>query len=119
MLAWWLLNDPKLSRPAALAITEPENEIFVSAVSASRWRRSIALEMAEVAPLIGNFGTLVKAEDFKILPLNHSHALLAGQLPGLRKDPFNRLLAAQARQETLILITADAAIARLGIQHLS
>lgn len=119
ILAWWLLNDPKLSAPATLAITEPENVIFVSAVSALELATKHRLgKWPEVAPLVGNFGTLVKAEDFQILPLNHSHALLAGQLPGLHKDPFDRLPSAQARQETLILITADAAISGFGVQHL-
>jgi PIN domain nuclease of toxin-antitoxin system len=119
VLAWWLFDDTKLRAGPASAIADPENEILVSAISAFEVTTKYRLgKWPEMATLVADFEVIVMAERFSFLPIATSHALLAGQLPGEHKDPFDRLLAAQARLESLVLISADAALDSFGVERL-
>lgn len=118
-LVWWLLDDKRLSRPACTVITHGENEITASAVSAFEIATKHRLgKWPEVAPLSIDFEKHVIAERFSLLPIAPSHALLAGRWPGDHKDPFDRLLAAQANLDALVLISADRAFDGFDIDRL-
>lgn len=118
-LVWWLLDDKRLSRPARTVIANSDNEIIASAVSAFEIATKHRLgKWPEVAPLSIDFEKYAIAERFSLLPIAPSHALLAGRLPGEHKDPFDRLLAAQANIDALVLITADPAFAGFDIDRL-
>ncbi len=109
-LVWWLMDDPRLSAAARTAVTNGDNEIAASAVSAFEIATKHRLgKWPEVGTLCADFVTYVMAERFVLLPVEPSHALLAGQLTGDHKDPFDRLLAAQSKLESLTLVTADKA----------
>ena len=111
VLIWWLEESPRVGRRARETITE-EPEVVVSAVS--------ALEMAAKAA-IGKLrvpGDLIEqiAEQAMVeLPVTVRHGLAVGQLPLHHRDPFDRLLIAQARCERLTIITADPAFAAYDV----
>jgi PIN domain nuclease of toxin-antitoxin system len=118
VLAWWLFDDAKLRAGPASAIADPENEILVSAISAFEVTTKYRLgKWPEMATLVTDFEVIVMAERFSFLPIATTHALLAGRLPGEHKDPFDRLLAAQAKLESLVLISADAALDSFGVER--
>ena len=101
-LLWWLGGDA-VSAEAAEAIANPDNGVWVSAVSI--WEISIkqTIEKLEVR---GDFDAAVD-EDFDHLPISAKHARLAGRLPRHHRDPFDRMLVAQAQSQGLTLVTRD------------
>jgi PIN domain nuclease of toxin-antitoxin system len=112
---WWDANDPQLPAGQRKAIASPQNEVFVSAVSV--WE--IAIKRASGKLIFS--GSAAKAIDkhrFSPLPITVEHAEHAGSLPALHRDPFDRLLVAQAHLEGLTLVTVDDQILRYQVQHL-
>lgn len=116
-LAWWLMDSEQLPQAAKRLIENPDNTIFVSAVSAyeasqkhhrGRW--------PEVATLVSAFEDVVTAEGFDLLPLTARHAVHAGAYDRQHRDPFDRMLAAQAVVEGLTLVTDDRAMEVLGAE---
>src|SRR3990167_2859282 len=104
-LLWWLFDDPGLSKHAKNVITSPDSRVFVS--SASGWEISIKHhigKMPHVGHLVKELPLYIRRERFEILPISFEHAMAAGALDGKHKDPFDRMLIAQARLEELILI---------------
>ncbi|MCZ7562557.1 MAG: type II toxin-antitoxin system VapC family toxin [Burkholderiales bacterium] len=114
VLVWWLLDDPGLSKRVAAEIRDPRNEVFVS--SASAWEIATKYRlgrMPKAEPLVQRFGALVEEQRWVPLPVSIAHALHAGSMEGEHADPFDRMLAAQARLERLRLVTGDRALTRL------
>lgn len=110
---WWLLDSPRLSPHAAAAIAEPSAIVCVSA--ASIWEASIKaslgrLELADI-DLVGE----VPSNGFSELAVSAAHGWAAGLLPTHHRDPFDRLLVAQARHEQLVLMTADDQLAQYEV----
>ena len=115
-LIWALENNPTLSNSARDAIIDGNNMIFVSPVSA--WEISIKQATGNlIAP--NNLHEEIKLHDFTELKINFEHAQLAGTLPEIHKDPFDRMLIAQAFLEKLTLITRDKQIALYDINYLT
>lgn len=115
-LVWWLSDVSRLSQAARAAIAEPRNDIFVSAISG--WE--IAVKRAKgrmTAP--DHLSEMIEERGFNHLPLTFHHAEQAGLLPMHHRDPFDRLLVAQAQAEGLVLVTRDARIPRYGIRTLT
>ena len=116
----WSAHDPrKLSAAAASAIRDGANEIFVSAVSAmeiATKNRSGKLEYT--TSLATNFVEVVSSRGFMMLPITCEHAERAGNFPGDHRDPWDRLLAAQAQIDGLELVSNDARIAEFGTETL-
>lgn len=103
-LLWWLSDDPQLGERCRHLISDPRNQIFVSA--ASTWEISIKIALGQLeAP--ADMDSVVEDEGFSKLPISLYHGQLAGQLPSIHRNPFDRMLIAQAQSEGLILITAD------------
>ena len=104
---WWVSDWEQLPERARAAIADPENKVFVSAVSG--WE--IAIKKAKgrlVAP--DGLAAVVEEKRFQHLPLTFEHAERAATLPAHHRDPFDRMLVAQAQAEDLILVTRDARI---------
>jgi PIN domain nuclease of toxin-antitoxin system len=98
-----------------LAIASPHNEVFVSA--ATVWE--IAIKRASGKLIFGQpVGRCIEAHGFRPLPITVEHAEWAGGLPPLHRDPFDRLLVAQAHLEGLVLVTVDDQIVRYQVPHL-
>lgn len=115
-LLWWLSDDPALGPDTRLMIGEPRNQVLVSA--ASIWEISIkqAKGMLEAPE---DLEALVEDEGFTKLPISLFHGQQAGKLPEIHRDPFDRMLIAQAQAEGLELVTADGIIPRYGVRVVS
>lgn len=114
-LIWWLFDDPKLSPAARDVIRDPRNEVLVSSVSAWEVATKHRLgKLPEAGDLPDRFAHYVSAARFRELLVSISHALAAGRLPGPHKDPFDRMLIAQALGERIGVITADPVFASYG-----
>lgn len=101
---WWVSDWGEIDETTRDAIADPGNEVFVSAVSG--WE--IAVRKAQgrlVAP--DNLSAVVEAKHFEHLPLTFAHAERAAALPMHHRDPFDRMLIAQAQTEGLVLVTRD------------
>lgn len=113
VLLWWLANDPRLGSRCKELISDNRNQVFVSA--ATTWEISIKTALGKLtAP--EDMDSIVDDEGFDKLPISLYHGQLAGRLPPLHRDPFDRMLIAQAQAEGLILITADEMITRYNIR---
>jgi PIN domain nuclease of toxin-antitoxin system len=118
-LVWWLLNENKLSVRARNAIASSTGPIFVSAVSAFEIATKVRLGKFEAAREIdADFVGLVRADGFMLLDVHTRHALAAGRLVLAHRDPFDRLLAAQAMAENLTLVTRDPAFSSFDVPTL-
>ncbi|WP_338413386.1 type II toxin-antitoxin system VapC family toxin [uncultured Sphaerotilus sp.] len=111
-LLWWWMDDPQLSRPAHAAIADLRNEVYVSA--ASVWEISTKQRIGKlegIPAMTDQFFQLVEADGFHLLSISPAHALRAGSLTAMHRDPFDRMLAAQSELETMPLVTRDPAFA--------
>lgn len=107
-LLWWFTDDPRLSHGARELIGDMGNEILVSAASAWEIATKHRLgKLEEAAEAVIRFDELVAADGFSHLPVSHRHGLRAGSYRAEHRDPFDRMLAAQAEIESLPLITLD------------
>jgi PIN domain nuclease of toxin-antitoxin system len=114
VLLWWL-EGHTMSETALTAIADPGNEVFVS--PASIWEISIKREQGKLR-IEDGFLQVLNENAFVMLPISWGHALRAGSLPLHHRDPFDRMLVAQAEQETLTLVTRDEALFRYEIDCL-
>lgn len=116
VLIWALENNPTLSKSAEKAIIDGGNMVFVSA--ASVWEIGIKMSMGKLeAP--DNLIEEIRLHRFTPLPMTFEHAKLAGSLPDIHKDPFDRMLVAQAMLEKLTLITRDRMISEYKIKTIN
>jgi PIN domain nuclease of toxin-antitoxin system len=112
-LLWWLNDDPQLSEPARTAIADPENTVFLSAVVVWEIRIKQAIGKLEIP---SDFGEVLAEQPFSELPITVEHAHAVAGLPAVHRDPFDRMLAAQAKAERLTIVTRDDDIRRYGIK---
>ena len=112
-LLWWLSDDAQLGEETRRAISNPRNQVYISA--ASTWEISIKKTIGKLsAP--DDMDAIVEDEGFDKLPITLFHGEQAGLLPEYHKDPFDRMLIAQAQSEGLIIVTNDEKIARYNIR---
>lgn len=112
VLLWWLSDDPRLGSEARGLVGDAANSIHVSA--ASTWEIAIKQGAGKVtAP--DDLDGIVDREGFEKLPISLYHGQQAGRLPLLHRDPFDRMLIAQAQAEGLDILTADEQIPRYGV----
>lgn len=107
----WAAGQPeKLSEPARKLLTAPDNTLFFS--SASIWeiviKRGLGRDDFKVDPV--RLRKMLITHGYTELPITAEHALKVETLPLLHKDPFDRMLLAQARTEGMLLLTADASV---------
>ena len=116
VLLWWFMDDPRLGVSARQAIANARNEVYVSA--ASGWEVAIKRALGKLrAP--GDLYKRAEAQGFISLSITFRHAEQAGALPLLHRDPFDRILIAQAQVENLALITGDERIKRYDVRILA
>lgn len=114
---WWNLGDPRLSDNATAIISDGNNEIFLSAVSAweiaikvAKKRLTIPEEPVRFVP------SRMQLHSFQPLPIQIHHATRIYELPIYHTDPFDRLLIAQSQLESMPLISVDADIRRYEVE---
>ncbi|HKM68333.1 MAG TPA: type II toxin-antitoxin system VapC family toxin [Candidatus Acidoferrum sp.] len=107
-LLWWLADDQALPPRARKNIGSRTHTIYVSAATA--WEVATKYRIGKLpqgAELASRFDSIVASESFEPLPISSSHGVRAGMLPGPHRDPFDRMLIAQAQTEDLILVSND------------
>jgi PIN domain nuclease of toxin-antitoxin system len=118
-LLWWILDTKDLSRKARAAISSFNNEIYVSAVTA--WEiatKSRIGKLPAAEPLAHSMTESIDKLGFRELAISINHAQRAGLLSGYHRDPFDRLLIAQAQAENLILISNEKIFDDYHVQRL-
>ena len=111
LILWWLANSPSLSDQARALISDPGNTLFISAVSL--WEIWLKVSLGKLR-LPADFETRLAAESFENLPLTAPHTRQVAVLPWHHRDPFDRMLVAQAQTDNLIFLTADEIATRYG-----
>jgi len=116
---WWITDDRRLSQVARDVIGEGENELYLSA--ASGWEIAIKAGIGRLRldrPMEEEIPAQLEANGILVLPVQLAHALRVSALPGIHKDPFDRLLVAQAQVEQLPIVTADPVVAQYPVETL-
>lgn len=114
-LFWWYGESAKLSKRASSTISDSDNTVLISAATA--WELSIksALGKLQALQLVLEFSTYIEEEGFLELPIETSHAIRAGLLPNHHKDPFDRLLVAQAQELSIPILSSDNRLDDYGV----
>lgn len=116
---WWVNDAPELSAKARAAIRKGQNECFLSVVSA--WEMAIKASTGKLAlsQSVERFiPEQLAANGFRLLEIDFRHAARVESLPFHHRDPFDRLLVAQAMSEKMTVISADAALSEYGIKRI-
>jgi PIN domain nuclease of toxin-antitoxin system len=116
-LLWWATVDPGLSRKAKKAIANDANEVFVSAASAWEIATKVRLGKLEWPVAAGSVNAYVLSQGFRPLPVSLEHAERAGQLRIAHRDPFDRMLIAQAQTEDMWLVSNESAFDSMGVRR--
>ena len=113
VLVWALGNNPSLGPVSRDAITDPNNDCYVSAASA--WEIAIKRALGKLqAP--EDLSGRIERDGFTGLPITLFHGEQAGALPPIHRDPFDRMLIAQAQAEGLTIVTSDSTIPQYAVQ---
>jgi len=116
-LLWWVNADAALTARARNAIKQA-SEVLVSAASA--WEMAIKANLGRMPTaidLLSDFESSVAKDGFRALSISSLHALRAGFLPGPHKDPFDRMLIAQAQAENLAIVSNDVVFDHYGVRR--
>ena len=114
---WWFADDPTLPGSVEALIDDPANTILVSAASA--WEICTKVRIGKLPTgraLCEDFSGYLQRFHFDPLAITNEHGRLAGRMPGAHKDPFDRMLAAQALLEDVPIVSNDAAFAGFGVK---
>ena len=115
-LLWWIADDERLSSRASALIADGANEVLVSAASAWEIVVKSALGRVEVPAPVDRFLVVqLEANTFVPLPIQMRHALGLSALPDVHRDPFDRILVAQAIAEDLTLVSRDPELRRYPV----
>jgi PIN domain nuclease of toxin-antitoxin system len=117
-LVWWFEGREKLSSKARTVIEDAEGSIYVSAASA--WELAIKSKIGKFRSreLVHHLDTEITSEGFIELPISIEHALRAGSLRGRHKDPFDRMLIAQAQTENVSILSVDRHLDGYGVDRI-
>ena len=103
-LLWWLADDPTLSQPARAAIRDPSTDVLVSA--GTIWEIEIKRALGKLEAPDGLLAA-IEAAEFDTLPITGADAERAARLPRHHRDPFDRLLVAQASRLDGLIVSRD------------
>jgi PIN domain nuclease of toxin-antitoxin system len=116
---WWLDGDPRLQAVAKSVIEKGAARIFVSAASA--WEISTKFRLGKLSlaqRVAADVMACIRSQGFVPLPVTVDHGQRAGALPGSHKDPFDRMLIAQAQAERLAIISNEVAFDSYGVTRI-
>jgi PIN domain nuclease of toxin-antitoxin system len=118
-LIWWLADSPSLPASARKLIGSRNVPVLVSAASAWEIATKVRLRRLDVAvDLAEDFAGHLARERFESLSISTEHGIRAGSLPGSHKDPFDRMLVAQAQIEGLVIVSNDVQLDGYGVSRL-
>jgi PIN domain nuclease of toxin-antitoxin system len=104
-LLWWLTDNPRLSYAAEAAIANPANDVFVSACVG--YEIAYKQRLGRLPALPESLARRLRREAIDILPISLDHALAAAALSGPHRDPWDRIMMAQALAERCHVVTID------------
>ena len=119
VLLWWVEDDPQLSLMARHQIADERNDCLVSLATA--WEMAIKAGLGKLklaVPVQRYFQEHLSPNNFQLLPIGLEHVTLVETLPLHHRDPFDRLLIAQARCDGLVLVSADQLFDDYGITRI-
>jgi PIN domain nuclease of toxin-antitoxin system len=108
-----LADDRKLRKTAREIIANPNNDVHVS--TASVWETAIKAALGRLEVELDDLEEAIVRNGFRPLPIGFRHAVTAGRLPSVHRDPFDRMLVAQASVEELRIVSHDQVFARYGL----
>jgi PIN domain nuclease of toxin-antitoxin system len=115
---WWISDGEQLTRRARTAIADARNECLVSI--ASCWEIAVKVSLDKLRLGGGPVGRFLPeqlaANGFEVLPVALRHVAMVAELPFHHRDPFDRMLVAQALADDLALVSADPAFAAYGVR---
>lgn len=116
---WWLAGNERLSQPARAVIDNRENTVLLSAASAWEITTKHRLGKLPGADVVaGDIMAAIADHGFQPLPITVAHAERAGRLPGPHRDPFDRMLIAQALAHDLPLVSNESLFDRYGVRRI-
>ena len=118
-LIWYEADDPKLSARANLAVSDASNDCLVSV--ATLWELAIKTGIGRLelsVPFHELVRERIRADRLSILPITGEHLIAVADLPMHHRDPFDRMLVAQALVERIPIVSVDAALERYGVERI-
>ena len=116
---WWVTADRKLPIAARNALENRANEVYVSSVIA--WELATKYRLGKwpsARIVLDEMNDIIADRELLTLPITLRHAEVAGLFPALHRDPFDRILAAQAEVEDMVLSTVDVTLAQFNVKVL-
>jgi len=116
-VVWWWLDDPRLPGKARTAIAAADNTVCVSAASA--WEVATKNRLGkwpDVARIVDEFSDLLRRSRFLPLGISVEHARLAGALSEPHRDPFDRMLIAQSKEQNAVLVSGDGVFRHFDVE---
>jgi PIN domain nuclease of toxin-antitoxin system len=114
---WLIIGDERLSKKARKAFLDPQNQIFLSAVSL--WEIGIKVSLGKLSLKDGwvkQFEKEMKINTIQVLPIEITHCENISTLPFHHRDPFDRMLISQATVERMAILTADSRFSDYGVK---
>jgi PIN domain nuclease of toxin-antitoxin system len=117
-LIWWMTDNSSLPDSVRRLMLEKQNTIVVSAASAWEMATKVRLgRLPAASDITRNFQEYLVQSGFESLPVSSQHGIRAGLLPGPQRDPFDRMLIAQAQAEDLTIVSNELAFEAYGIRR--
>ena len=118
-IIWWFAGNPILTTKTQQAIADASNDKFISAASAWEIATKYRIgKLPDAKELVEDFRTQVGGQGFIELPVSLEHAVRAGSLPGPHRDPFDRILIAQAITDDLTLVSNETLFDSYGVRRM-
>lgn len=117
VFVWFVLGDPQCRPKARELIGREDATVFVSVVTA--WEMATKFRLGkwpEVGAFVSDLPAIIVRHDFSALPISIEHGRTAGLMQNPHKDPFDRMLVAQSKVESMPLVTADRRLGSFGIE---
>jgi len=118
-IVWWATGDQRLSRKARVTIADPDTEVFISIASA--WEIQIKATLQKLTlneSVDALYRSLIVDQDFRMIGIELSDIDHLSKLPPHHRDPFDRMLVAQALRGSLTLVTKDSLVSSYGASTL-
>lgn len=117
-LLWSAFHEERLSEHVIEVLASEENEVLVSAATAWEIATKVRLgKLDDAIDLADDFLLNVTSSGYLVLSITVEHALRAGRMPGAHRDPFDRMLAAQALHEDIPILSNDAQLDVFGVRR--
>jgi PIN domain nuclease of toxin-antitoxin system len=117
-LIWWMTENPSLPESVRRLIVDKRNTVIVSAASA--WEMAVKVRLGRLpaaSDITRNFEEYLTQSGFESLAVSAAHGIRAGFLPGPQRDPFDRMLIAQAQGENLTMVSNELSFDSYGIRR--